>query len=122
MGPQDTHADVYADNRAMRCDHRAGDALVTQHRGRGRLYPPARCFLTPAPTGWVIVAVAHLSTVASSPLRQGRDVKKNEPESPGHLVIESKAAIIDSADVGLGVHRLWNQLAEGGLTPRQVLL
>lgn len=51
-----------------------------------------------------MAAVVHISKFARSPLRQSGDVQKNEPERRGHLVIESKSAIIDSEDTGLGVH------------------
>lgn len=62
--------------------------------------------LTPAAyTGGRIVAVVHwTASFAGLPLRQGGDVKTNEHDLTDHLVIESKAAIIDSEDVGLGVH------------------
>lgn len=52
----------------------------------------------------MIVVVAHISGFALSSLHQGGDVEKNEPERRGHLVIESKASIINSEALGLGVH------------------
>ena len=77
--------------------------------GGGRLcrdVPEESCphLLPPAHARWVMAAVVHISKVARSPLRQSGDVQKNEPERRGCLVIESKSAIIDSEDTGLGVH------------------
>ena len=79
-----------------------------------------------APTSWSQLSPARWlwswhTSARLSPLHQGGDVEKNEPERRGHLVIESKASIINSEALGLGVHWFWSQLAKRWLTPSQVL-
>lgn len=98
--------------------HRVGCTLPWMSRRPA--HPHSQPLQLPAASGWR--PWCSDSEFVRWPPHQGGDGKKNEPARTGHLVIESKAAIIDSKDRERGDHRFWSRLAKHWLTPRQVLL